>query len=499
MKKDNIESDFFSVFEKNLDKFNVHSCEKAGVVLSCSDGMCFIKGLYDSFINELIVFDSGAKGIIFNLSNEYCSAFFLTHRQASSGEGVKGTGRPYSIPVSEDMCGRVIDVEGNSVDGMVQTWGGSKSEFSCIESDIPGVIDRVPVSKPITTGVLLIDSIVPIGKGQRQLFIGNRGTGKTTLISDIIVNQKADDVLCIYVAISQKQADIANIVYYFEKKDVMDNCIVILADAGKPALHHYLAPYVGMTLAEYFSKKHKRDVLVVFDDLSNHAVAYREMSLLMRTSPAREAYPGDIFYAHARLLERSGAFMGSGSITALPIAQLQDDDITGYISTNLISITDGQMFFDTKLFNSGILPAINTELSVSRVGGSAQPESIRKLSGALRLNLAEYHELSVFLQFGGDLDDETLSKLKVGSLLVSLMNQTVGMNYTVADEFLILFLFKNYNLELQEKKDHVLYIKWLIDFVKLAYEDVYIELNKGFVPSKKIMSELKEIIEGSIT
>lgn len=483
---------FLKILNEEMENISFEN-EDAGVVISSFDGMCIVRGLRDSFINEIVVFDNGVEGIVISSSNENCTVFVFEKKFPKSGEGVRRTKNPFSLKINKNFLGRVVDIFGEAIDGEKI----DKKNFfeSSIENDIPGIIERKSVSESFVTGIIAIDSVIPIGKGQRQLFIGSRSTGKTSTILDIIVNQKNFNTICVYVAIGQKKSDIVAIKNYFEKNGIMENCIIVSSSAEKLAINHYLSPYVGITIAEYFSKIEKKDILIIYDDLTNHAISYREVSLLMKNSPAREAYPADIFYSHARLLERSGCFKEYGSITAFPIVQLQEDDITAYIPTNLISITDGQVFFDTKLFNNGIFPAINTELSVSRVGGAAQSNLIKNLSKSLRLELAQFHELSVFSQFGADLDEQTKIKIENGKILIELLTQPMEKTYTIADQAIILFLFRFFIKNLKEIKNLKKYIFWIIEYIKINNFEIYSTLNIGNSLTEENRKKLEEIIK----
>lgn len=467
---------FKTLFEDSIKNIDALHNEQAGYVISVGDTVCKVQELKAALYGEFVLFDGGNQGIVFDLDDEYCSVFILHNMPIKQNEGVRGTGRVFSIPVTQELLGRTINVQGIPIDGLPVKWDNS-TEHRSIESKIKGIIERTPVNVPLATGILTIDTLVPIGRGQRQLFIGNRSTGKTSTALEVIINQRGKNVICVYVAISQRQSHIARILNQLEKHNALAYTILVVSDAGKPALHHYLAPYVGATIAEFFSDLQK-DVLIVYDDLSNHAIAYREMALLMKRPPGREAYPGDVFYLHSRLLERAGNFIAGGSITALPLAQIQEDDLAAYIATNLISITDGQIFFDTKLFNSGIRPAINTELSVSRVGSAAQPRIINKLSKALRLELAQYHELAGFAQFGNDLDPAAEQRIKKGKLLIKLLQQSLGELYSVSDEAIILYLFRKHESRLQEISDNREFIAWVLNFIKNIHQPLYASLER---------------------
>jgi len=493
------EEEITALFKKSLNDVGNYELEEVGRVISYSDGICTIHGLYNSFIGEEVIFDSGSTGIVFDLDDEICYVFVLISNNILSGEGIRRTKNFFKINTSEKLLGRVINSLGNEIDGL-----GKINEPNItkkyIEAPIPGISERQSISKSLQTGILVIDSLIPIGKGQRQLLIGNRNTGKTVTAIDTIVKQKNTDTICIYVSIGQQEASVAKIKEYLIQNDALKNTVIVSSNAASGSIHNYLAPYVGTTIAEYFAHEKKRDVLIIYDDLSNHAISYREMSLLMKRSPARDAYPGDIFYLHARLLERSGNFTNGSSITSLPIVQIQEDDLSAYIPTNLISITDGQVYFDTKLFNSGIKPAINTELSVSRVGGAAQTKLINKLSKALRLDLAQYHELSVFSQFGSELDEASLDKLKKGSILMSLLIQKLGKLYSVADEAIILYVFRNWYKQIKNIENITEFIEWLIEFIKSTRTELYETLNSGeILIENEILRKLDEIILECIT
>lgn len=492
----NYEDSLLSQLKNQLSHINATHFEETGKVISYADGLCTVYGLSQATIGELIIFDNNATGIIFDMKNELCDVFLLENICVNAGAGARRSRQPFSVAISKEQLGRVINIKGFPIDGLTEKYS---SEFISrpIEQNIIGIVGREPVHEPLSTGILAIDSMVPIGLGQRQLFLGNKGSGKTTSVLDIIVNNKDNDLIFIYVGVGQKQSEMALINKKLYEKNAFKNCIMISASADLPPVCHYLAPYVGCTIAEYFAHEEKRNVVVVYDDLSKQAVAYRELSLLMRRPASREAYPGDIFYLHSRLLERAGNFLNGGSITALPIAQLQEDDITAYIPTNLISITDGQVFFDMKLFNAGIKPAVNTELSVSRVGGAAQPLMINKLSKALRLELAQYHELALFSQFGSELDSNSEEKLKRGKMLISLLSQDYESIYSVVDEVIILHMFKNWYQSLKEVKNPKKVILWVADFIKVTFPDFYkdIKNNCHQILSEQMISQLNEYIK----
>jgi F-type H+-transporting ATPase subunit alpha len=397
--------------------------EEIGTVVSVGDGIALVFGLDHAMSGELLTFPNGVFGMVQNLEKDNVGVILLNDSTSiKEGDEVKTTGRILEVPVGEELIGRVVNPLGQPIDGLgaIHT-----KKTRPIENKAMGVIDRQGVNEPMKTGIKVIDALVPIGRGQRELIIGDRQTGKTALAVDTILNQKNEDVICIYVAIGQKESTVLNVVETLKIYDAMKYSIVVSASASEPAPLLYLAPYSGVAMAEEFMFAGK-PVLIVYDDLTKHAIAYRELSLLLRRPPGREAFPGDVFYLHSRLLERAAKLnkkLGGGSITALPIIETQEGDISAYIPTNVISITDGQIFLQSNLFYSGIRPAINAGLSVSRVGGAAQYSAIKKISGTLRLDLASYRELEAFTQFGSDLDDSTKAKLERGQRTVEIMKQ----------------------------------------------------------------------------
>lgn len=462
-----------SLFEKTLQNIPTDSLEEIGVVTHIGDNICTVQGLYNVLLNECVLFDGGNQGIVFQL-DEHSVSIFLLHNTISVKEleVVKRTGTLFQIPLGKDLLGRVINPLGKPLDGMPQV---QIEEYRSIESTIPGVIERSPVNESLETGIFIIDTLIPVGKGQRELLIGNRGTGKTTIAINTILHQKGKNIICIYVSIGLRQAHIAQMVKTLEEHDALSYTIIVHAQSGQAVLNQYLAPYTGCTIAEYFRDQQK-DVLIIYDDLSNHAIAFREMSLLLRRAPGREAYPGDIFYLHSRLLERAGKLKSGGSVTALPIVQIQGDDITAYIPTNLISITDGQIFLDTELFNRGIRPAINAELSISRVGGAAQTQAIKKMSRALRLELAQYHDLAAFAQFGTELDEVAQQQISRGKIIIELFKQSEGVLYSFVDQTLILFLLQK-NLFAQIPHEQITtFGQQFVSFIKSVYEELYREI-----------------------
>lgn len=479
-----------SLLQKELQGKPHQKLDQIGIVVQVGDGICKVFGLMDAVYGELVVFEGGNKGIILNMTEDFVSIFVLSQVVAiSEGEVVKRTGEAFKIPVGSAMLGRVINALGEPIDGLgeIQT-----SEFRFVEQDSPSIIDRTPVNQPLQTGILAIDALVPIGKGQRELIVGNRNTGKTALAIDVILNQKDKNVICVYVSIGQRQGNLARLVNKLEEHGAMEYTVVMSADSSEAVLNQYLAPYAGTALAEYFMYQGK-DVLIVYDDLTNHAVAYREMSLLMRRAPGREAYPGDVFYLHSRLLERSACLKSGGSIASLPIIQIQEDDITAYIPTNLISITDGQIFLDAQLFKQGIRPAISVELSVSRVAGAAQTLAVKKMSKALRLELAQYSELVSFAQFGTELDEISQRQLNRGAIAVEILKQEQYVHYSFVDEAIILFMLRQNVLDSIALKDIASFIEKSTSYIKSVYPDLYQDIEKTQDVSDATASRLKAV------
>ncbi len=416
---------------------------ETGVVILVGDGIAKASGLDNCMAGELVEFPNGSYGMAQNLEEQTVSLVILgSDNGIKEGDTVKRTGRVVSVPVGKGLIGRVVNALGEPIDGK----GAIKAEaYRPIESPAPGIIDRQHVSTPLQTGIKAIDSMIPIGRGQRELIIGDRQTGKTTIATDTILNQKGKDVICIYVAIGQKRSTVAQVVQTLTLGGAMDYTIVVSATASELAPMQYIAPYSGCTMGEYFMQKGKH-VLVVYDDLSKHAVAYRAISLLIRRPPGREAYPGDVFYLHSRLLERAAqmsAKKGGGSLTALPIIETQAGDVSAYIPTNVISITDGQIFLETELFHSGIMPAVNPGISVSRVGGDAQIKAMKKVAGSLKLLYSQYRELQSFAQFGSDLDADTKSRLALGERIVEVLKQKNESPVEVSHQVCILYAVIN--------------------------------------------------------
>lgn len=480
-------TDLVSLFEKALRDIPQTSLEETGIVTYIGDNICTVQGLHNVLLNECVLFENGNQGIVFQLDEQSVSVFLLFNTiQVKELEVVKRTGSLFKIPVSNDLLGRVIDPLGNPIDGLPQIVAQEKRP---VESNIPGVIERSPVNESMETGTFAIDTLIPIGKGQRELLIGNRGTGKTTIALNTIIHQKNRDVICIYVSIGLRQAHIAQTIQFLEEHDALSYTIIVHAQSGQAVLNQYLAPYVGSTIAEYF-RDCKKDVLIIYDDFSNHAIAFREMSLLLRRAPGREAYPGDVFYLHSRLLERAGKLKSGGSITALPIVQIQGDDITAYIPTNLISITDGQIFLDTEMFNRGIRPAVNGELSVSRVGSAAQTKAIKKMSKALRLELAQYHDLAVFAQFGTELDEIAQQQINRGKIILELFKQSEGVLYSFVDQTLMLFLLQKNFFESIDIEQVTIFAQQFVSFVKSVYRNLYDQIKHEADLSQELMNDL---------
>ena len=413
--------------------------KETGYVMTVGDGIARVHGLENCMSNELLEFDNGVYGMALNLEENYVSCVMLGNDSGvSEGDIVKRTGRVVSVPVGESLIGRVVDALGQPIDGKGPVVA---EKYMPIERKASGIIERKSVSVPLETGIKAVDAMIPIGRGQRELIIGDRQTGKTSIATDTIINQKGKDVICIYVAIGQKKSTVAQLVDLLTSSGAMDYTIVVSATASELAPLQYIAPYSGCTMGEYFMEQGK-DVLIVYDDLSKHAVAYRTMSLLIRRPPGREAYPGDVFYLHSRLLERAARLApeyGGGSITALPIIETQAGDVSAYIPTNVISITDGQIFLETELFHSGIRPAVNPGISVSRVGGSAQIKAMKKVSGPLKLAYSQFRELQSFAQFGSDLDKDTKARLDQGQRIVEVLKQ--GRNSPVATELQVIIIY----------------------------------------------------------
>ncbi|MPW27002.1 F0F1 ATP synthase subunit alpha [Alkalibaculum sp. M08DMB] len=462
-----------------------------GTVIQVGDGIARIHGLENAMAGELLEFPNDVFGMVLNLEEDNVGCVLLgDDSQIVEGDKVKCTGKIVEVPVGDEIIGRVVNSLGQAIDGKGSIQTGKTRP---IEVKAPGVIERESVNQPMQTGYKAIDSMIPIGRGQRELIIGDRQTGKTALAIDTIINQKEEDVICIYVAIGQKASTIAQIVGKLEEHGAMDYSIVVAATASELAPLQYIAPYSGVTIAEYFMAQ-KKDVLIIYDDLSKHAVAYRAMSLLLKRPPGREAYPGDVFYLHSRLLERAAKLKAGGSITALPIIETQAGDISAYIPTNVISITDGQIFLESELFFAGIRPAVNPGISVSRVGGAAQIKAMKKVAGPLRIEYAQYKELASFAQFGSDLDEGTKAQLDKGQRVVEMLKQDQYSPMKAEDQVVIIYAVnKNHtaNIPIEQFKQ---FETELIDYARTNYKDLVQSIKDGGGLTDEVAAELDAMI-----
>ena len=436
----NHSDEILSILREEIEQYdNRTRCDETGTVIEVGDGIATVYGLNRAVYGELVQFDTGVRGIVLDLKRDSAGVVLLGSEDGlHEGSAVSRTGRAADVPVGDAMIGRTVNALGEPIDGLgpIET-----TERRPIEREASGVVSREPVNQPMQTGILAIDAMVPIGRGQRELIIGDRQTGKTSIAIDTILNQKGQDMICIYVAIGQKASTVARLRGTLEKYGALDYSIIVSATAADGAPQQYIAPYAGCTMGEYFMQQGK-DVLIIYDDLSKHAVAYRALSLLIRRPPGREAYPGDVFYLHSRLLERAAKLSdakGGGSLTALPIIETQAGDVSAYIPTNVISITDGQIFLETELFHSGIRPAVNPGISVSRVGGNAQIKAMKKVAGTLKLVYSQYRELQGFAQFGSDLDADTKSRLAQGERIVEILKQDRNSPIPVEKQVAILY------------------------------------------------------------
>jgi len=468
---------------------------ETGVVISVGDGIARVHGLDNVMAGELLELPHDVKGIALNLEEDNVgTVLFGEHTKIAEGDIVKRTRRIMSVPVGEAMVGRVVNALGEPIDerGPIET-----NDYSAIERIAPGVVDRQPVKEPLQTGIKAIDSMIPIGRGQRELIIGDRQTGKTAIAVDAIINQKNTDVICIYVAIGQKRSTVAQVVKTLTDYGVMHKTVVVSASASDPATMQYVSPYSGCTIGEYFRDR-GRHALVVYDDLTKHAAAYREISLLLRRPPGREAYPGDVFYLHSRLLERASkmnAEKGGGSLTALPIIETQAGDISGYIPTNVISITDGQIFLESDLFHSGVRPAIHVGNSVSRVGGNAQIKAMKQVAGTLRLELAQYRELAAFAQFGSDLDKATQAQLARGEHLTEILKQDQYQPLDVIQQVVSIFAGTQGFTDNLKAGEEAAYLKELLEFLDLSKKPLMQKLGEEKALSDGIKAELNEALK----
>jgi F-type H+/Na+-transporting ATPase subunit alpha len=483
------------VLLSEIENFDaVANVSETGSVISVGDGIARIYGLENVMAGELVEFGPETVGIALNLEEDQVGVVLLgDFDEVKEGDQVRRTGRIMSIPVGEAMIGRVVNALGHPIDGKGAI---DTKDLNPLERLAPGVVDRQPVKQPVQTGIKAIDAMVPIGRGQRELIIGDRQTGKTTIALDTIINQKGGDLICIYIAIGQKRSTVAQVVKILEEHDAMDYSIVVAATASDPAPMQYIAPYAGCAIGEYF-RDSQRHALCIYDDLSKHAAAYREISLLLRRPPGREAYPGDVFYLHSRLLERAAKLSdekGAGSLTALPFIETQAGDVSAYIPTNVISITDGQIYLETDLFNSNIRPAINVGLSVSRVGGSAQVKAMRSVAGSLRLDLAQYRELAAFAQFGSDLDKASQAQLNRGQRLVEILKQGQYSPVPVEKQVMIIFAGTNGYLDDLRVEDVRRFEAELYKFLDNSKPD----LMKAIREKRELTDEIKKQVTDAL-
>ena len=487
----NSQQDIISILQSSVEDFDLKAEKKEiGFVSSVGDGIVIINGLDHAMYGEIVVFDNGVRGMVQNIErNRIGVILFGDEEGIIEGSRVVRSNKMAGIPVGDAYLGRVVDALGAPIDGEGQI---NTKEYRPIEEPAPGIIDRKSVNVPLQTGILAIDSMFPIGRGQRELIIGDRQTGKTSIAIDTILNQKGKDCICIYVAIGQKESTIASLVENLKKNEAMSYTCVVAATAADPAPIQYIAPYAATSLAEYFMYQ-GRDVLIVYDDLSKHAVAYRALSLLLGRAPGREAYPGDVFYLHSRLLERSCRLsdaLGGGSITALPIIETLDGDVSAYIPTNVISITDGQIFLESNLFFEGQRPAVNVGLSVSRVGGAAQTKAMKKAAGSLRIDLAQYREMAVFTQFSSDLDESTKTQLEQGAILMELLKQPLGRPLSLGEQVVTLVLALHKEFLGTAKKD----VKDLQNKVLAFFHEQEGELLKSIEISGLLQEDMEQRI-----
>lgn len=488
--------EIISVLKSEIEDYDVKTeIQETGTVVSVGDGIANVYGINHAMYGEIVEFENGVRGLVQNIEMKTIGVVLLgSDRELTEGSKVVRTGKKAGIGVSDAMLGRVVNALGAPIDGK-----GSipADEYRPIENPAPSVIDRKSVSVPLETGILAIDAMFPIGRGQRELIIGDRQTGKTSIATDTIINQKGKDVICVYVAIGQKASTISQIVSNFKKHGAMDYTIVVSSTASDLAPLQYIAPYAGTAIAEYFMHKGK-DVLIVYDDLSKHAVAYRAMSLLLKRPPGREAYPGGVFYLHSRLLERSARLsdnLGGGSITALPIIETQAGDVSAYIPTNVISITDGQIFLESELFFAGVRPAVNVGLSVSRVGGAAQTKIMKKMSGSLRIDLAQFREMEAFTQFSSDLDKATMELLEHGKRLVEILKQPLNKPMQLHREIITLCACNNKSFMDVDLKNIKAYQAEMLEFIENTDPELIKEIDEKQVYTdeikEKILSDIK--------
>lgn len=481
-----------SIIKKEIEKYEKQiKTVDSGTIIQVGDGVARVYGLDECMEGELLEFPNDVYGMTLNLEQDNVGCVLLGSEEGiKEGDIVKGTGRIVEVPVGDELIGRVVNSLGEPLDGKGPI---NTNQTRPVEVPAPSIIERSSVNEPLQTGIKAIDSMIPIGKGQRELIIGDRQTGKTAIAIDTILNQKGKDVICIYVAIGQKQSTVANIVNTFTEMGAMDYSIVVSSTAADSAPLQYIAPYAGCSIGEYFMNKGK-DVLIIYDDLSKHAVAYRAMSLLLKRPPGREAYPGDVFYIHSRLLERAAKLspeLGGGSLTALPIIETLAGDITAYIPTNVISITDGQIFLQSDLFLSGQRPAVNPGISVSRVGGNAQIKAMKQVSGTLRLDLAQYRELEAFAQFGSDMDNDSSRRLEKGKRLVEVLKQSQYSPMDVEKQVIILYAAVNDFLSDIKVKDIRKFEQGLLEYIDTHHREV----EKSIIAEKTLTDEIKKQLE----
>ncbi len=469
--------------------------EEVGTVISAGDGIAKVYGLDNVMSGELVEFPGGIYGMTLNLEEDNVGVVVMgDYLGIKEGDTVKRTGKIASVPVGEELVGRVVNALGQPIDGKGPI---NAKKTDVIEKVAPGIVLRKPVHEPVQTGIKAIDSMIPIGRGQRELIIGDRQTGKTAIALDTIINQKGQNMICVYVAIGQKRSTVAQVVQTLEEHGAMDYTIVVAATASDPAPLQFIAPLAGCTMGEYFRDNGKH-ALLIYDDLSKHATAYRQMSLLLRRPPGREAYPGDVFYLHSRLLERAAKLnddLGAGSLTALPIIETQAGDVSAYIPTNVISITDGQIFLETDLFNSGFRPAVNAGISVSRVGGSAQIKAMKQVAGKLRLELAQYREMAAFAQFGSDLDPATQKQLTRGSRLMELLKQNKNKPFPVEEQIVVIFAAINGYLDDIEIKDVRKFEQDYLAYLKSGGLCILEEIAEKKVISDDLTNKMKSALE----
>ena len=488
--------EIISILKTEIENYDmVSKDQEVGTVIWVGDGIATIYGIEHAMYGEIVIFENGVRGMVQDIKRDQVGCIiFGKDTEIKEGTKVTRTKKKAGIPVGDAYLGRIINALGAPIDGKGEI---KADDYRAIEQEAPGIVDRQSVKQPMETGILAIDSMFPIGRGQRELIIGDRQTGKTSIAVDTILNQKGKDGVCIYVAIGQKASTVAKLVNTLTKNGAMDYSIVLSSTASESASLQYIAPYAGTALAEYFMYKGK-DVLIVYDDLSKHAVAYRALSLLLERSPGREAYPGDVFYLHSRLLERSSKLndeLGGGSITALPIIETQAGDVSAYIPTNVISITDGQIFLESDLFNSGMRPAVNVGLSVSRVGGAAQTKAMKKASGTIRIDLAQYREMEVFTQFSSDLDDMTKEQLQYGKGLMELLKQPLCHPMSLADQVITLVAANKrllLDVDIKQMKE---FQGRLLDFFKIEHKDVVDAINEKKVLDDEITEKIVEAVK----